>query len=1118
MMTDLKSWLTDLGLPQYAATLADHAVDWDVLPDLSEKDLADIGIPLGHRKRLLKAISLLVSPYGAGGTQGHAESTSAQPVPERRHLTVVFCDLVGSTALSRRLDPEDLRPILRAYQDCCAGIVARMDGFLCRYVGDGILTYFGYPRAHEDDAERALRAALEIIDAVGRLPIKGGERLKTRIGITTGLVVVGELIGRGLAQEVAAIGDAPNIAAHLQAIAAPDSVIVDHATYQLTSGLFEYVDLGVQTLKGASEKVQAYRVVGESNRESRFEALRGPRLVPFQDRTDEIPFLLARWKLAKKGAGQVVLVSGEPGVGKSRLIQALEVKLAGDPHRALHCYSSPYHQSTVLYPFVDQVRRAARLATDDSVTEKLNKIAAHFSGSATRLDEAVEVFAALLSLPLSDPASQELNLQSAKEAALTLFVEHLAHLATEQPLLLLIEDAHWLDPTSLELLDMLAGRVPSMRILLLITYRSDASLSLRNLPQASEIKLNRLRPRDCKSIVQHLAERKSVPATLVDAIVARADGVALFVEELTKAVLESEIVVDRGDRYEMTTNAPALAIPTTLKGSLMSRLDRNPAIREVAQIASVIGREFSLEMISAASDWPEALLCEALDRLVESEILHRVGVPGQAVFRFRHALVQDAAYESLLHSARRQLHARMGEIIESRFPDTAASEPMLVAHHFARAALPERAIDYCLKAATFAFARSAMAEAIAALRTGLSLLPDLPSGVDPRSRELQLQVMLASALRAARAPSAPETGQAWDRARALCDNQNSAALLQILYGQFLFHQGNGNLAEARRIGEELLALSQQLDSSRALVRGHSAIGRTAFGQGDFTSASYHLEKALAVDDVAWRAGASSIEGPESRVLDLCYLSWTLFIQGLGDQALERCRQSIALASELAQPYDLVVAHGNACYLHHFRRDRDAVAQCADKVIMLASEQGFPAWLSLGNIFRGWALVRQGNSERGFPLIEEALADHMSTGERLEVPYLMSLLVECLAGRGDMQNALARLGGAVALARSTGEAWYDAELYRLEGELLLGASPADVDRPAQRFVEALELARRQNARIWELRASVSLARLMLAIGKREESRRLIEPLLAGFAQDANPTDREEAQRVLTECLC
>ena len=714
--------------------------------------------------------------------------------------------------------------------------------------------------------------------------------MQTRIGVATGLVLVGDLLGGDPALGVSALGDPLNIASRLQGLAEPNGIVVDKTTRQLTAGVFAFADLGERSLKGVSEPVQVWAVTGENDPRSRFEATRGARIVPFVNRSHELQTLLSRWEAAKKGAGQLVLIAGEPGIGKSRLAQIFQGRLAGQPHTKVHLNASPYHQSTALYPVVEQVKRAASLSGDDTPDRKLEKIAAYFAGMAD-IGEAVSLFAALLSIPEGKPDVDISASPGNKDNAFKVLIEQVVQLSADDPLLIAVEDAQWLDPTSLELLDAVADRIAHRRVLMLVTYRSDFALPLADRPGVTVIQLDRLRRAECQTMVEHLAARKLVPPDLLNEIVARADGVALFVEELTKAVLESDILIDRGDRYELRSAAPALAIPATLNGSLMARLDRYPEARDIAQIGSVIGREFTYDVFLAVAQQPEARLRAGLERLVDNDLLLRVDTSPQAAYRFKHALVQDAAYESLLLSRRRILHARVAEVIESRFPDTVAIEPALLAHHFNRAGAPEKAIAYFLKAGRLALARSAMAEAIAALRMGLELLPNLPAGSDARGLELELQVLLGHALRAARAPSAPETGEAWDRARQLCRPDGRCAYLQqVLYGQFLFHQGNANLARARQLGEELLALEEKERDRAAFVRGHSAVGRTAFGQGDFAAAREHLEQALSVPDQVFRQSADLIQGPESRVLNLCYLSWALFVQGhaaAGGGALRR---------------------------------------------------------------------------------------------------------------------------------------------------------------------------------------------------------------------------------------
>jgi class 3 adenylate cyclase/predicted ATPase len=1104
-MSAVGRWLEDLGLGRYAGLFAENELDLDVLTELTEADLIGLGIPLGHRKKLLRAIAQLEIARSPDG-EFHGEvrdqpagQLDSEPVgAERRHLTVVFCDLVGSTALSRRLDPEDLHAIVRAYQDSVAGVVARMEGFVARYMGDGVLIYFGFPRAHEDDAERAVRASLEVIETVGALRTKSDVALESRVGIATGLVVVGDMVGVGTAQEIAATGETPNIAARLQGLAEPDTLVVDRTTHRLVSGLFDTRDLGKFDLKGIPEPTRAWRVIKERSLESRFEATRSGRLLPFVNREQEISTLLDRWAAAKRGEGQLVLVSGEAGIGKSRLVQAFETMLSTEAHTKLRFFASPYHGSSALYPFVEYVRRSAKLGPNDDATKKSKKIASFFSKSIRDTGEAVALFGPLLSASAMDPEGQPSGPRATKERMFDVLLEQVIGLSRQKLLLIVVEDLHWIDPTSLELLDRIAERVRSLRLLVIVSYRSDFTPGLQRHDQATLLPLSRLRRSHCEAMIEHLANRKAIPGKLLSAILARTDGVALFVEELTKAVLESEIVSDKGDRYELTLEAPALAIPTTLNGSLMARLDRHPGAREIAQTGSVVGREFSLEMLAAVSRLPESKLTTALDRLVEADLLKRKGAGPRASYRFKHALVQDAAYESLLISKRQDFHARIAQVLEQRFPDVVATEPALLAHHHTRGGSPAAAVEYRLRAGRLATSRSAMEEAITELNKGLELLADLPQGAETRRWGLELQVGLGTALRAARAPSAPETGRTWQRARELClDERDAPQLLQVLYGQFLFHQGNADLSSARKLGEQLLAFGDRYGNESALLRGHSAVGRTAFGQGDLAAARIHLDKALSFHERGVPQASSTIEGPESPVLDLCYRAWTLFVSGEIEEARACCERSIAVARGLAQSYDLVVAQGNACYFYQFDRNLKAVADSADAVIALAGEKGFPAWLSLGKIFCGWALVQNGRADEGILMIELALDEHTATGEKLEVPYFMGLLAECFGALGRPDKGLELIDRAVDLVEQTGERWFEAEFYRLRGELTIAASPEAYESAEICFEKALKVAREQRAKLWELQAGLSLARHLIARGSQARAQALLEPIAASF---------------------
>jgi class 3 adenylate cyclase len=638
---DIAAWLRGLGLEQYEPAFRANEIDTRVLPSLTSEDLREIGVvPIGHRRRLLDAIATLNSPLpnppgirGEGGVWAQAE---------RRQLTVMFCDLVGSTALSARLDPEDYREVIAAYHRTVAKIIADAGGYVSRYMGDGVLVYFGYPQAHEDDAERAVRAGLACVDAVGRLDVKS-LKLQARVGIATGLVVVGDVIGEGPAQEQSVVGETPNLAARLQALAQPETVVIATGTRRLLGDLFEYRDLGTIEVKGIAAPVAAWQVLYPSAVASRFEALRGSALTPLIGRDEEIDLLLRRWARAQKGDGQVVLISGEPGIGKSRIAAELEVHLHAEPHIRLRYFCSPYHQDSALYPFIDQLGRASGFVRDDPPAARLEKLEALLARAAPP-DEDVAFIADLLSLPAAGlHPLPNLSPQRKKERTLEALLRQLEGLARQHSVLMVFEDAHWVDPTSRELLDLTIERLRNLPVLLIVTFRPEFQPIGTAQQQVTMLALNRLGRRDRSTLVAQIAGGKTLPDEVVDQIVDRTDGVPLFIEELTKSVLESGV--------------PLVGIPTTLHDSLMARLDRLAPVRLVAQIGAAIGRQFSYDLLRAVSPFPEDQLQAALARLVASELVFERGAPPDAFYTFKHALVQDAAHGSLLRSARQQLHA-----------------------------------------------------------------------------------------------------------------------------------------------------------------------------------------------------------------------------------------------------------------------------------------------------------------------------------------------------------------------------------------------------------------------------------------------------------------------------
>jgi len=645
-------------------------------------------------------------------TRSTAPTTSTASSAERRQLTIMFCDMVGSSALSTQLDPEEQGDVIAAFHTCCANEIKALGGMVAQYLGDGVLAYFGYPTAHENDAERAILAGLAILNAVAGLKPAVDVVLQTRIGIGSGLVVVGDLIRQGLTQENAAIGETTNLVARLQALAQPNTVVISPVTYRLVGALFDYRDLGRHPLKGFAEPVHVRQVLGPSKIESRFEAQHQTGISPLLGRDEELELLLQRWNEAKRGEGRVVLLTGEPGIGKSRIARALRDRLIAKPHTALTYYCSPHHQDSALYPFTGQLTRSAGIERDDSAEIKLDKLHALLAQSSDNLNEYMSLLAALLSIPAAKRYSlPEMTPQRRKERTLEALLDRIKRLAAHQPILMVFEDLHWIDPTSLELLSLTIEQMSEQCVLLLATARPEFTPPWPSHRHISTLALNRLGRSDGETLIAGLTKGKTLPPDVINQIVSRTDGVPLFIEELTKTVLESGLLREAADRFELTGPLPPLAIPSTLHGSLLARLDRLASLKDVAQIGAVIGREFSYPLIAAAAALPEESLKGALAQLVATQLIYQRGVPPDATYQFKHALVQDASYASLVRSRRQQLHGAVARALEDHFAEIVATEPETLAHHFTEAGLTEPAVGYWLKAGQRATTRSAYQEA-----------------------------------------------------------------------------------------------------------------------------------------------------------------------------------------------------------------------------------------------------------------------------------------------------------------------------------------------------------------------------------------------------------------------
>jgi class 3 adenylate cyclase/tetratricopeptide (TPR) repeat protein len=1040
-------------------------------------------------------------------------AASATADAERRQLTVLFCDLVDSTALSSQLDPEELREVVRAYQEACAKVIARYEGHIAQYLGDGLLVYFGYPQAHEDDAQRAVRAGLGMVEAMGplnaRLSQEHGVQLDVRLGIHTGQVVVGE-IGGGARHEQLALGETPNVAARLQGLAAPHTVVTSAATVPLLGGFFACQSLGPHLLKGLPQPIEVYQVRSESTARSRLEAAGYTGLTPLVGREQEVELLRERWTQVKDGLGQVVLLSGEAGIGKSRLVQVLTEHVAAEPQAWLTpCQCSPYYQHTALYPLIDLLERVAlRFEREESPEQKRRKLEGFLVQYGLPLAEAVPLFAALLSLPLAaDYAPLTMSPEQQKQKTLQAFLTILLRIAAQQPVLFVIEDLHWVDPSTLELLNLLVDQGPTARILALFTFRPDFNPPWTGRSHLTQVTLSRLPRLQAAEMTSRVAHGNALPPEVVEQIVAKTDGVPLFVEELTKMVLESGLLQERDDHYALTGPLPPLAIPTTLHDSLMARLDRLAAVKGLAQLGATLGREFTYELLQAVSLWDEGTLQQGLHQLVAAEFLYQRGLPPQATYVFKHVLIQDAAYQSLLRSMRQQYHQRIAQVFAERFPDTVATQPELLAHHATEAGLAEQAVGYWQTAGQRAHERSAHVEAIGHLRKGLELLPTLPDTLEHRQQELDMQITLGQVLVATKGIAAPDVGVAYHRARELCQQVGETPqLFPVLGGLARFYVGRRELQTARELGEQMLSLAQRVHDPAGLAHAHIMLGYALFFLREWDAARTHLEQGVAFYTAPQHRSQGFLTETHQGVFGLSRLALVLWFLGYPDQALQRSQEALTLARELAHPASVATALCFAAFVHGLRREEQRAYEQAEAALGLAREHGFAFWVALAKLLRGRALVEQGQGEAGLTQIGQGLAALRATGSETGDYYLIWLTAAY--GRvGQIEEGLRVAEEALAISRR------DAGLYRLKGELLLTRSAEHQSEAECCFRQALEIARRQGGKSHELRAVMSLSRLWQQQGKRTEARELLAPVYGWFTEGFDTADLQEAKALL-----
>jgi class 3 adenylate cyclase/tetratricopeptide (TPR) repeat protein len=1119
---DLGGWLRSLGLGQYEAAFLEHAIDDTVLPSLTAEDLRDLGVGIvGHRRKLLDAIAALRAEASTKAPPLDAllsTNRTAKGTAERRQLTVMFCDLVGSTSLSARLDPEDMRNVIGVYRKSVTDAVARFDGFIAQYLGDGVLVYFGYPHAHEDDAERAVRTGLAAVAAVDSIKGQVAAELKARVGIATGLVVVGEQVGAAESQERIAIGETPNLAARLQSVTAPGEVVIAASTRRLVGGMFDCSLLGPIEVKGLPQPVEAWRVRGESIGVSRFEAFHAAALTPLVGRQEEIEILLRHWHQAKLGNGRVVLLAGEPGIGKSRIAESLFLKLKDELHLRLRYFCSPHNTHSALYPFIAQLERAAGFALESDPGARLNNLEALLKPTATKQDLAL--IAELLGVPVNGRCSLvQVSPREKREMTLTALLNQLVGVAAQRPVLMVFEDAHWIDPTSLELLDRTVARVADLPVMLIVAFRPEFQASWVGQPHVTMLPLNRLDRRNAAAIIAGVSKGKAIPDLVAEQILARADGVPLFIEELTSTLLESGMMRETPDSYVLDGPLPPFAIPTTLQASLAARLDRLAPVKNVAQIGAAIGREFSHELIAAVAAMRIVELDAALERLTSSGLISRRGTPPDAIYSFKHALVQDAAYATLLKSRRQQLHAKIGGVLVERFSALAESLPEVVAHHFTEARLATEAISYWLKAGQLTSARSANSEAVSHLEKGLVLLRSLPEGPDRDRQELGLQCILGPALNATHGHAADATLEAFERARALIHITGDLSNIDfVMEGLTSVYFNRSAYRECLEVRLDFLEIAERQQRPSRLCIAHKGLASIYNVFGNFALARTHGERALSLYDgtrdgpLAWRYGR------DVGVSALCHLSIAKWHLGDLNGSRSHFEEGLALAEGSKHPNTIGYAHAWATILSFMARDYRALQRYAAIMVALGREHGLPYWTAWGTCLEAPPLAAAGEADAAHAKASAGLAMRERIQARSLTPVFLSALAEIQHCLHRDEEALSTIGKALEIADCTEERWMDAELLRLKGDIICAEQGGRNAPEAERlYRQALSVARAQGSRMFELRSATSLSQQMADTGRRYEARNFLAPLFTSFTDGLDSSDLKAARALLDQLV-
>jgi DNA-binding winged helix-turn-helix (wHTH) protein/class 3 adenylate cyclase/tetratricopeptide (TPR) repeat protein len=1044
---------------------------------------------------------------------GHSQQAAISSGRERRQLTILMCDLVGH-APSARLDPEDLSEIMTASLACVNEVAEQYGGFVARHGMEGAVVYFGYPQAQEDDAERAVRAGLAFASKGATLLHRIAIPLQPRIGIATGTVVIAGGVGGGARAEPSVVGETPQLAARLLTLAEPGAVVIAASTRRLVGGFFRYGDVGATGSVGPGACLEAFRVLSESSIASRFEALRSVA-TELVGREEELELLLRRWRLAQAGEGRTALIWGEPGIGKSRLVAALRDKIKADLHTCLLFFCSPHRGQTALHPVINQLERAACFEATDDDAVKLAKLERVLDAPPREADVAIPLFAELLSIRMGGrypPLSA--SPQRRKELILEHIVARLISLCGRQPVLMVLEDAHWIDPTTRDLFDVLIERIRTLPVLLIITYRPEFSPPWLGRSHVTTLTLSRLGRRDNALLITQLTHGKALPTPLLEQIITHTDGIPLFIEEMTKSVLESGVLREKNGALVATKEAmPTLAVPETLQASLVARLDRIGHVRTVGQTGAALGREFTYAVLQAVLKLPDAELEPLLQRLVASELVQQRGAVPDAVYVFKHALVQDAVYATLLKSERAQLQARIVDVFESEFPETRERNPDVLAYHCTEAGLWEKAIEYRLSASGMALGRSAAVEAQAQVQMGMSLLPKVEESETRQQLEGRLQVALGSTFIMTRGFSSPDVRVALTRARTLLDESaHPVEALRAVGGLFQYHLIRSESPRALQLCEPLLNGSPE----RAVGSvAHFFAGAAHLPMGNFKQSQLHLQTSLSLYDEAACRPVAFVTGHHIHSFMFVWLGLATLCTGAINDARVIISSGVRNARRRAHPFTLVSALlALSRFFNHVRNLRGAI-DAAEKGLAIATNQRSPYHISRANILRAVNLVESNRPEEAIALMNRALIAQRETGANFQSSFNLSYLSLAYARTRDFDRALMSASEAIEEVERTGERWWAAEAQRVKGEVLLMALPSDREQAEKCFLTALACARQQGARIWELRAAVSLARLWQDQGRRVEARDVLKPIYNWFANSGNLPDIMDAHAILSE---